>query len=104
MASSKKKISNHENADAHPDHAVILPRLNRVQGQIAGISEMIQKKRYCADILTQLKASRSALKSVEAMILKTHLEHCVHDVFANKDLKGTKEKIEEIVQLFIKES
>jgi DNA-binding FrmR family transcriptional regulator len=107
MVKSKKKVFVKDlkgKPNSHPDHSSVLPRLNRVQGQIAGISEMIQNKRYCPDIMTQLKASRSALKSVEAMILKTHLQHCVTDVFISQNEKETESKIEEIVQLFVKES
>lgn len=104
MKNSKKKNLSKSKKSANPSHASILPRLNRVQGQITGISEMIRQNRYCTDILMQLKASRSALKSIEAAVLKNHLEHCVADAFLNQDSKGTKTKVEEIVKLFLKEN
>jgi DNA-binding FrmR family transcriptional regulator len=88
----------------HPDHSGVLPRLNRVQGQITGIAEMIHNRRYCVDILTQLKASRSALKSIEHLILKNHLQHCVAEVFSNKNAGAAEAKIDEIIQLLTKET
>ena len=48
-----------------PNHSENLPRLNRISGQIDGIKKMIEEERYCLDIVNQIKAVRSALKSVE---------------------------------------
>lgn len=84
----------------HPEHKNEISRINRAIGQIEGIKKMIENNRYCPDILIQLKAVRSALKSIESNILKTHLEHCVADSFANK--KDQDEKIKEIKDLFDK--
>jgi DNA-binding FrmR family transcriptional regulator len=38
---------------------------------------MIEEERYCVDIVNQIKAVRSALKSVEKSILQKHIKHCV---------------------------
>ena len=51
-----------------PNHSENLPRLNRISGQIDGIKKMIEEERYCLDIVNQIKAVRSALKSVEKNI------------------------------------
>jgi DNA-binding FrmR family transcriptional regulator len=61
---------------------------------------MIDEGRYCPDILTQMRAIRSALKSVEANILETHLEHCVTDVMEQGSKKKREEKIQEVKELF----
>ncbi|SDY73732.1 metal-sensitive transcriptional regulator [Tindallia californiensis] len=55
----------------------LLHRLNRVEGQIRGIKKLISNEVYCDDILHQLEASRSALKSIEMVLLESHLKHCV---------------------------
>lgn len=55
---------------------------------------MIAERRYCPEILIQLKAVRSALRSVENNILKGHLEACVADSFA--DRRERAKKIDEI--------
>ncbi len=84
----------------HPSHKNEIPRLNRAIGQLEGIKKMIDEKRYCLDILNQLKAVRSAILSVEKNILSTHLEHCIADSF--KDKETAKEKVAEIKELFNK--
>ncbi len=83
----------------HPSHIEQLPRLNRIAGQIEGVKRMIQERRYCPDILTQLHAIRSAVRNLEIQILDLHLFHCVTDVFQQKDQDKVKQKIEEIRQL-----
>ena len=50
----------------HPEHDKVKPLLNRVAGQVEGVRKMIEERRYCPDILTQLKAIRSATKNIEA--------------------------------------
>ena len=47
----------------NPSHLENIPRLNRIAGQIEGIKKMIEDGRYCPDILSQLRAVRSAVKS-----------------------------------------
>lgn len=82
------------------DHSDNIPRLNRILGQVEGIKKMIDDKRYCTDILMQLRAIRSAIKSVESNILQKHLHLCVAQSF-NSDKEKDK-KIEELKMLFDK--
>lgn len=83
--------------DCNPSHMENMPRLNRIGGQIEGIKKMIEDGRYCPDIITQLRAVRSALKAVESNILKKHLQHCVALSFTHEDKD---KKIEELKMLF----
>lgn len=57
--------------DAH------LKRLRRIEGQIRGLQRMITEDQYCIDILTQVSAATSALKSFSLELLDEHLNHCV---------------------------
>ena len=66
----------------HPCHQSEIGKLNRISGQVEGIKKMIEDGRYCPDILTQLRAARAAIRTVEANILETHLQHCVTDALA----------------------
>lgn len=84
----------------HPCHGDELSRLNRVGGQIDGIKKMIDDRRYCPDILTQLRAARSALKTIEANIMERHLNHCVADAMQSGNEKDQKQKLEEIKEIF----
>ncbi|SDJ80236.1 metal-sensing transcriptional repressor [Natronincola ferrireducens] len=55
----------------------ILDRLSRIEGQIRGIKKMIEKGTYCDDVINQIEASRSALSSLELILLESHFKHCV---------------------------
>jgi CsoR family transcriptional regulator, copper-sensing transcriptional repressor len=52
-------------------------RINRINGQVAGIKKMIEEDRYCVDILNQIAAVRSALDQLGVQMLTGHLESCV---------------------------
>ena len=52
-------------------------RVNRIAGQVSGIQRMVEEKRYCVDILTQIAAVRSALDSLGVELLIDHMESCV---------------------------
>lgn len=52
-------------------------RLRRIEGQVRGIARMIEEDKYCIDILTQISAINSALRSVALNLLDEHLNHCV---------------------------
>jgi len=58
------------------DKAKVIARLRRIEGQVRAITQMVEDK-YCIDILTQISASNSALKSVALLLLDDHLNHCV---------------------------
>ena len=62
-----------ENKDDH------LKRLRRIEGQVRGISKMIEDDKYCIDILTQVSAATSALQSVALGLLNEHMSHCLVD-------------------------
>ena len=80
-------------------HQHEMPRLKRIKGQLDGIERMINDKRYCVDILQQIKAAKSAMQALENSVLKTHLEGCVREAFESKDVINATKKIEEISDL-----
>lgn len=84
----------------HPDYGKELPRLNRISGQIDGVKRMIEARKYCPDILTQLRAVRAAINSIEASILETHLDACVTDAFNAGDQEEKTKKIAELKELY----
>ena len=83
----------------NPGHHPELKKLNRIAGQVDGIRRMIEEGRYCPDILTQLRAVRAALRSVEASVLETHLQHCVTDAMVSGNRKKASEKIAELGEI-----
>jgi CsoR family transcriptional regulator, copper-sensing transcriptional repressor len=52
-------------------------RLRRIEGQVRGIARMIEEDKYCIDVLTQVSAVNSALRSVALNLLDEHLSQCV---------------------------
>lgn len=61
---------------------------------------MLEDKKYCMDIVQQLRAASSALKGVEQEILKNHLEVCVRQAMASKDAFEIHNKIDEIIKVW----
>ena len=84
----------------HPNYEKHIPRLNKVVGQLNGIKKMIEDRRYCPEIITQLKAVSSACQSLEIIMLQKHLETCVMKVFYSKDKDAQAEKIRELTNLY----
>lgn len=60
-----------------PDKARLVARLNRIEGQVRGITRMIEDDRYCVDVLTQVAAVKSALDGVAMQLLENHTHGCV---------------------------
>lgn len=81
-------------------HEADLPRVNRISGQITGIKKMIEEQRHCPEILTQIRAVRSALKGLEANILERHLNHCVTESLKTQNHGQFQVKINELKDLF----
>ena len=55
----------------------LLGRLARIEGQIRGVSRMVEEDRYCIDVLTQISAARAALERVSLGLLDEHARHCM---------------------------
>lgn len=83
----------------YPSHADQLDRLGKIEGQIKGIRRMIEERRYCMDILPQIKAVYGALRQVELGVLETHINHCVQEAVQSRDQDLIREKIDEVVRV-----
>jgi DNA-binding FrmR family transcriptional regulator len=77
--------------------AACLKRLSRIEGQVRGVSRMVEESRYCIDIITQLSAVRAALRRVEQEVLRDHVGHCVKHAMQSSDLADQERKIEELM-------
>lgn len=87
----KKKTNRNIN-----DKKLIINRLNRISGQINGISKMVENDAYCNDLLIQLSAVENSVKSLSTLILEKHLYTCVPKDLENGDF----ETIDELISLF----
>lgn len=76
----------------------LVTRLNRIEGQVRGVKNMVEADAYCVDILTQVAAIRAALNSFNKVLLENHIKTCVvDDIRAGKD-----EVVTELVDTFSK--
>jgi DNA-binding FrmR family transcriptional regulator len=74
-------------------------RLNRIEGQVRGLSKMVEEDRYCIDIVTQISAVRAALRRAEEEILKDHVAHCVEYAIASGNKLDQRNKIAELMEV-----
>jgi DNA-binding FrmR family transcriptional regulator len=72
-------------------------RLNRIEGQVRGLSKMVDEDRYCIDIVTQISAVRAALRRVEEEVLKDHVAHCVEHAITSGNRTDQRAKIAELM-------
>ena len=79
--------------------AAIQKRFNRIEGQVRGLSKMVEENRYCIDIVTQISAVRSALRRAEEEILRDHVAHCVEHAINTGDKQDQRTKITEIIDV-----
>ncbi len=76
----------------------IINRLNRIEGQVRGVKQMVENDAYCVDILTQVSAVSAALNSFSKVLLTNHIRTCVAD-----DIRGGDDTvIDELVSLLQK--
>lgn len=81
-----------------------LKRLNKIEGQVRGITRMIEDKRYCIDIITQISAVRAALRRVEEAVLKDHIGHCVEHAIASGNAAEQRKKVAELTEVLSRSS
>lgn len=80
MSEKRDVVGSHDGTHGYmSDKDDYLKRLRRIEGQARGLQGMVEDEKYCIDILTQVSAMTSALKSVSLALLNDHLRHCVVD-------------------------
>jgi DNA-binding FrmR family transcriptional regulator len=77
----------------------VLKRLNRIEGQVRGLSRMVEHDRYCIDIVTQLLAVRAALRRAEEEILADHVANCVKHAIASGNKAEQRRKVTELMNV-----
>ncbi len=73
--------------------------LRKIEGQIRGIQRMIDEKRYCVDIITQIHSVIGALYRVENEVFKKHIDGCVVSALKVGSEVEKQRKIAEVVEL-----
>src|SRR4051812_1510916 len=69
----------------------LIKRLSRIEGQVRGISRMVDDDRYCIDVLTQISAIQAAPDKAALGLLDAHARHCVLGAAPDEKLDKTEE-------------
>ena len=94
----KEQCCSHKTKErSQEEYKNLLNRLNRIEGQIRGIKNMVEQDAYCTDILVQVAAANAALNSFSKVLLANHMRTCVvDDIRAGKD--GTIDELVATIQ------
>jgi len=76
----------------------LINRLSRIEGQIRGIKNMLEKDAYCTDIITQVSAANAALNAFNRELMASHIRSCVKSDVE----KGDDASLEEMIGLMQK--
>lgn len=76
-------------------------RLNRIEGQVRGVSRMLGEQRPCIEVLQQLASVQAALRGVTKEVLRNYLERCATDAIRSGDTAIYDELMEAIYK-FVK--
>jgi DNA-binding FrmR family transcriptional regulator len=80
------------------DRAQLLRRLSRMEGQVRGISRMIERDEYCIDILQQTAALRAAIDAVSLLLMEDHVAGCLATAVETGDAAAYTEEVMEVVR------
>src|SRR6186713_2719449 len=80
------------------DKAQLVRRLARIEGQVRGISRMIEREEYCVDILQQTSALRAAVDSLAILVLEDHVQGCVRTAAARGEADRYAAEVLEVVR------
>jgi DNA-binding FrmR family transcriptional regulator len=70
----------------------LLQRLARVEGQVRGVTRMVEEERYCIDVLTQIEAARAALDKIALGLVDGHVRNCMR-----ADEVASEEQVQELM-------
>ncbi|MGZ6268984.1 MAG: metal-sensitive transcriptional regulator [Candidatus Limnocylindrales bacterium] len=80
------------------DRAVLVRRLRRIEGQVRGITRMIEREEYCIDILQQTAALRAAVDAVALLVLEDHVQGCVRTAAERGEADRYVEEVLDVVR------
>jgi DNA-binding FrmR family transcriptional regulator len=80
------------------DRDQVLRRLARIEGQVRGISRMVERDEYCIDIMQQTAALRAAVDSVTMLLMEDHVASCLKTAVKNGDADTYTEEVMDVVR------
>ena len=80
------------------DRDQVLRRLARIEGQVRGISRMVERDEHCTDILQQTAALRAAVDSVSIVLMEDHVASCLNTAVKSGDAETSTEQVMDVVR------
>jgi DNA-binding FrmR family transcriptional regulator len=80
----------------------VIARLRRIEGQLRGLTRMVEAEEECEDILTQLMAARSALDQAALQVISRYMSHCVPDILAGEDGAQVRLRLQRVLELMMR--
>ena len=80
------------------DRSQLLRRLSRLEGQVRGISRMIERDEYCIDILQQTAALRAAVDAISLLVMEDHVAGCLATAVRTGDAEAYTDEVMEVVR------
>ena len=80
----------------------ILARLKKIEGQIRGLQAMVTESRECDQILTQVRAAQSALRSVSKLVIRSYLLKCYSEISSKQSAEDMLERLDKVVGVLTK--
>lgn len=91
-----------ENALAEEARKNVLSRLRKIEGQVRAVHDMVEKGKRCEDVLIQIRAVKSALRSMTSLIVKTYLLTCLQGAASPAETEEAARRLEETVAVLAK--
>lgn len=79
-----------------------LLRLRKIEGQIKGVTKMVDEEKYCVDIINQITAVQRALDQVALSVMKRHVESCVSEAVRGGKGSGKIDELMDTINKFVK--
>ena len=74
----------------HATHPALIARLNRANGHLRAVIEMIENGKPCLDIAQQLQAVESAVRNAKQALIHEHMDHCLDENHSAADREELK--------------
>ena len=87
-----------------PTRQDLLKRLRRVEGQVRGVQAMISDERDCHEILQQLTAIQSAMRSVSLQMVESSAATCFQEMSSSEDVRQRDLILQDLLTLVKKAS
>ena len=94
-----KRVGDNDNPDSRVQNEAIT-RLQRIEGQVRGLSKLIQSEVYSKNILNQFASIKSALNSARNLLLKGYIQNTMPDKLKKDHITTA----EELIDIFKKVS